>query len=469
MSVDRFSLVGQVVDGQFRVESVLGEGGFSVVYRGHHLALDAPIAIKCLKVPAGLPSTVVETFVRRFREESRLLYRLSQGNLSIVRSVASGTLVAERTGALVPYMVLEWLDGVSLEADLEARQASGTPGRTLAEVLELLKPVAEALAYAHEQGIVHRDLNPGNVFLARGSDGVVRTKVLDFGLAKVVGETMANRRSQTFVGVRVFSPTHAAPEQFDPSLGDVGMATDVYSFAVLVSETILGRSTIEGSSIAELRQKVFDASLKRSPGALGANVSTQVEEVFVRAMALHPRDRHSDVAAFWKALLRAAGRSSTLETFRMPSERPPPSSRTGTVRLATPTPPPVGETRDATERMPARNDVTAPMPASAARSATAPMASVRSEAKRSSRPAPSRGADPDPEEPKVELEPGIPTVHDASAALDPSTTKPTVLVRRRSDGAATAAEPSKLAPWTIAAVVLGAIALLVLLVLAVQR
>ena len=113
-AADPFGLVGQVLDGQFRVDQLVGEGGFSAVYRGHHQGLNEPIAIKCLKLPAALGTSLVDTFVQRFRDESRILYRLSQGNLHVVRSIAAGTTQAPATGALVPYMVLEWLEGRSL-------------------------------------------------------------------------------------------------------------------------------------------------------------------------------------------------------------------------------------------------------------------------------------------------------------------------------------------------------------------
>src|SRR5271170_4951611 len=111
---DFFGFVGELIEPQYRVDSVIGEGGFSVVYRGHHLGLDEPVAIKCLKMPAGLTNSMVEAVVERFQAESKIMYRLSQGNLNIVRSVSSGTVHSKVTGALVPYMVLEWLEGVSL-------------------------------------------------------------------------------------------------------------------------------------------------------------------------------------------------------------------------------------------------------------------------------------------------------------------------------------------------------------------
>ena len=91
---DPFGLNGTVIDGQFRVDQWSGEGGFSVVYRGFHLGLQEPIAIKCLKMPqiiAAQSKEVVDQFTHRFRDESRIAYRLSQGNLHIVRSITSGS------------------------------------------------------------------------------------------------------------------------------------------------------------------------------------------------------------------------------------------------------------------------------------------------------------------------------------------------------------------------------------------
>src|SRR5579883_2111412 len=237
-SGDAFGLLGQVIDGQYRVDRVVGEGGMSIVYRGLHLGLDEPVALKCLKLHPSLDPASLETFVRRFRDEGRLLYRLSQGNLDIVRSIASGINVAASTGALVPYTVLEWLDGRSLGADLRDRRAKHMQGRSLEEVMALFEPGAQALAYAHEQGVVHRDVKPGNLFFARSRAGGVRMKVLDFGLAKIMDETVGITMAATLGNWMMCSPRYAAPEQFDPRLGAVGAWTDVYSLVVVMLETL---------------------------------------------------------------------------------------------------------------------------------------------------------------------------------------------------------------------------------------
>src|ERR1700722_5273240 len=142
---DPFALAGQRVDGLYHIDRAVGEGGSSVVYRGMHLGRGEPIAIKCLKLTTTLDTPSIETFTRRFRDEGRLLYRLGQGNLDIVRCIISGTTVAPASGALVPYMVLEWLDGLSLAADLKIRRDQQLRGRSLEEMVALFEPGVLAL------------------------------------------------------------------------------------------------------------------------------------------------------------------------------------------------------------------------------------------------------------------------------------------------------------------------------------
>ena len=325
---DPFGLVGQVLDGQFRVDRVVGEGGFSVVYRGHHTGLDEPIAIKCLKLPPALGSALVESFMRRFRDESRLHYRLSQGHLSIARSIASGTTMAPVTGALVPYMVLEWLEGRSLAEDFASRRAQGKTGRSLKEVVKLLDPAFDALAYAHAQGVVHRDLNPGNLFLAQTRSGV-KMKVLDFGVAKVVSDHALEMgpRAPTIGQIRIFSPAYGAPEQFDDKLGKVGPWSDVYSLTLIMLESLRDQTVNEGQHLGEFAMRTLDEN-RPTPRALGLAVGEEVEAVMARAVSLSPDARPEDAGAFWGMLKNAlrkdedSGRGPSVSASAPP---PPPA------------------------------------------------------------------------------------------------------------------------------------------------
>jgi serine/threonine protein kinase len=303
---DPFGLVGQVLDGQFRVDAHIGEGGFSVVYRGTHVGLSEPIAIKCLKLPAALGSALVDSFVRRFRDESRLQYKLSQGNLHIVRSLGSGTTLAPATSALVPYTVLEWLEGKSLAQEFNDRREAGLQGRPLREVVALLDSAIDALAYAHAQGVVHRDLNPGNLFLARTSAGI-KLKILDFGVAKVLADAAIaiGPTARTVGNVRMFAPAYGAPEQFDDRLGAIGPWTDVYSIALVVLEALGDRTVMEGEHLGEFAMKALDAEHRPSPRALGIAVGDATEKVCSGALALDPSRRPRDAGEFWGMLKNA--------------------------------------------------------------------------------------------------------------------------------------------------------------------
>jgi serine/threonine-protein kinase len=338
-ATDPFGLVGQVLDGQFRVDRFVGEGGFSLVYRGTHLGLSEPIAIKCLKLPAALGSALVESFVHRFRDESRLHYKLSQGNLHIVRSIASGTMIAPTTSALVPYTVLEWLDGRSLADEFVDRRTRGLRGRPLADVVKLLDSAVDAVAYAHAQGVVHRDLNPGNLFLAKTPAGV-RLKVLDFGVAKIMTDSAIamGPTARTVGNVRMFAPAYGAPEQFDESAGAIGPWTDVYALALVALEAFTDRTVMLGEHLGEFALKALDPENRPTPRALGLAVGDQVEEVFTRALALSPARRPQDAGEFWgmlKHALTVDGTSGQVpHAVRAPSEPPPPA----TLRMDTPVP-----------------------------------------------------------------------------------------------------------------------------------
>ncbi len=337
-STDPFGLIGQVLDGQFRIDKFVGEGGFSVVYRGHHVGLDEPIAIKCLKLPIALGSALVDSFVKRFRDESRLHYRLSQGSLFIVRTLASGTTMAPATGALVPYMVLEWLEGRSLGADLEVRRAYGDKGRTLEEAIAILDSAVDGIAYAHAQGVVHRDVNPGNLFMTGTSQGP-KLKVLDFGVAKVISDhaLALGPRAQTIGKIRIFTPQYAAPEQFDDKYGPIGTWTDVYSLALIVLEILRDQPAIEGEHLGDFASRALDPLSRPTPRTLGVAVADETEAIFVSAAALKPKDRPQDAGEFWGSLKAAmqrdqkAGNRAYTEAPNSASSVDPASSNNNTM------------------------------------------------------------------------------------------------------------------------------------------
>ncbi|HEY5147044.1 MAG TPA: serine/threonine-protein kinase [Polyangiaceae bacterium] len=404
---DPFGLVGQVLDGQFHVDRHIGEGGFSVVYRGTHVGLNEPIAIKCLKLPTALGSALVESFIRRFRDESRLHYKLSQGNLHIVRSMASGTTIAPATSALVPYTVLEWLEGHSLADEFNRRRDAGLHGRSLREVVTLLDSAVDALAYAHAQGVIHRDLNPGNFFLAKTASGV-KVKILDFGVAKVMADSALamGPTAQTVGNMRMFAPAYGSPEQFDERLGAIGPWSDVYSIALVMLEALTDRTVMEGEHLGEFATKALDETRRPTPRSLGVPVGDAIQKLFAQALAVDPSRRPRDAGEFWGMLKNAAqvdARSGRLpHTELIPEDDGPSTLRVnprmlaGTVRMdrprssasdllaATPLPPQAGSRPSppppapltSTLYMPSRPSQTPAVAPAAPAAAVAPVTSV---------------------------------------------------------------------------------------------
>ncbi|WP_433936090.1 adenylate/guanylate cyclase domain-containing protein [Sorangium cellulosum] len=315
---DPFGWVGSIIDGQFAVEALAGEGAFGVVYRARHLGFDAPVAVKCLKIPTGLSPDQQDGFLAKFREEARLLHQLSRRTMGIVQALDIGAAAAPR-GPWTPYIVMEWLEGETLEQDLKRRRAENVPPRSLGEAIKLLAPVASALAVAHDGNVSHRDVKPANLFLLGD-----RMKVLDFGLAKVFSETpkFAEALVQTGRTFRAFTPQYGAPEQFSPRFGATGPWTDVYAMALILIEVASGQPALCGADVIQLFVASSDEAIRPSLRGRGVNASVDVEAVLGRALAIHPSQRFHNLGEMWSAL-EAAQRASVVvvarDTLRAPA------------------------------------------------------------------------------------------------------------------------------------------------------
>jgi serine/threonine protein kinase len=308
---DSFQLVGTAIEDRYRVDAVIGEGGFGVVYRGYHLRLEHPIAIKCLKIPGHFTSEARELFLSRFREEGRILIKLADAS-GVPRIYDYG--IAEARGQKVPFLVLEWLDGQTLEDSMRARRSSGLGGLSPTEALFLFLPAVDAIAVAHEHHIAHRDIKPPNMFLVRGSKGPTM-KVLDFGIAKAMqeGEALAQAKTQTATSFRAFTPNYAAPEQFAPKrYGASGPWTDVHALGLLLFEMLTAVQANKGEDLVECLEFATSES-RPSAKAAGAAISDALEAVLARAIARNPEQRFSDAGAF-AAALRALPEASALPT-----------------------------------------------------------------------------------------------------------------------------------------------------------
>jgi serine/threonine protein kinase len=249
----------------------------------------------------GARDRLLECFVR----EGALMMDLSERCSAICQARDVGSAITA-SGDWVPYTVLEWLEGESLET----RLSRGREPRSASEAYGLLDPVARALALAHERGVVHLDVKPGNVYLLTDADAEgSRCKLLDFGIAKVV-DSVGGWPSVDGVGTRSFTPAYGAPEQFSTAYGPTGPWTDVFALALVFAELVAGREPLRGRTVDALASQSCDARRRPTPRTLGALVGDGLERVLSRALAIHPSERYRDVGDFWFALGHAVKRRS---------------------------------------------------------------------------------------------------------------------------------------------------------------
>ena len=337
MDFDPHALVGSNVADRYRLEAVVGEGGFSVVYRATHLAWGRTMALKVLRALPGLDPAHRDELLAAFHREAILLAELSERSSAIVQARDVGTLRLP-SGVDAPFIALEWLEGRTLEDVLLAETRAGAEPRNMEDTRELLAPIAEALSLAHEMGIVHRDVKPSNVFVVgapvsggpRGTRTRGVVKLLDFGIAKVLEGPESAGRSVT--ALQSFTPRYGAPEQFDTRLGRTSPRTDVFAFASLFVEVLLGRPIVSSDRLGDLARVALDEARRPTPASFGLLVSDEVDAVFARAMAVDPEARYATLGAFWTGLdlaLREAPVSGLTYGSSRPASGIAPSSSAG--------------------------------------------------------------------------------------------------------------------------------------------
>jgi eukaryotic-like serine/threonine-protein kinase len=319
--VDTLQLIGRTIADKYVVEAVVGEGGFATVYRAMHTIWKRPVALKVFKSMGDFSEKDRSKLLEEFIQEGALLADLSARSAAIVQARDIGTLETAG-GGHVPYMVLEWLDGSTLEAVIEDEKARNEPLRSLHEAVRLIDPAAEALALAHRKGVAHRDVKPGNIFVLGDPRGDCTVKILDFGIAKVVNDAqkMAGTFAKTSGQVTSFTPAYGAPEQFSRTHGATGPWTDVFALSLILTEMITGREAIEGDDFLQLAVAAANAGRRPTPRTYGVAVPDEVEAVFLKAVAIKPTDRWQSAGEFWNAL-RQALRMDPMRGMTDPSPR----------------------------------------------------------------------------------------------------------------------------------------------------
>jgi len=275
-------LIGRVVNATWRLEQFVARGTMGTVYRGSNVKIGTPIAVKVLN-----PEFLNDPLIReRFRREA-MVSSLTDSPY-VVRVY---DLCTEADGWV--FLIMEWLSGMSLGEYLLHR-GQLRPG----EVVALLTQVAEGLGAAHQAGIVHRDIKPGNLYLVRtGASGVPLPKIVDFGLSKVLAAGGQLTAAATMLGTPHYMPV----EQFNSS-ADADLRADIYALGVIGYEALAGRRPFHDGTPVQILNEINT----RTPEPLPATVPAALAQVVLRAMSRQRDDRWASTMAFATALQGAA-------------------------------------------------------------------------------------------------------------------------------------------------------------------
>jgi len=294
--------------GQYQLEEKIGEGGMGAVYRGRHVLIRRPTAIKVLS-----DQNSSRTAIARFEREVNLTCRLNHPNTVSVFDYG-------RTPAGLFFYAMEYVDGVTFES-LVQRHGPQPSGRAV----HLLRQVCGSLVEAHELGLVHRDIKPANLMLCRraGIDDFV--KVLDFGLARAVDRSQEAKL--TIVGTVTGTPLFMSPEALQTP-DQVDARTDLYSLGVVAYYLLTGTTPIEGSSVVEICLKQVSAEFDSPSKRLGRPVPEDLEGIVMRCLAKKPEERYASAREVMQALSRCTcaaewGDEQARQWWGDPENQPP--------------------------------------------------------------------------------------------------------------------------------------------------
>jgi serine/threonine protein kinase len=267
--------------GQYRIEQPIGSGGMAYVYLGYHEALDRPVAVKVLPANFAMDSG----FVNRFRNEARTIARLRHPQILEVYDFG------EQDG--LTYIVMEYISGGTLDTRLR-------PRLPYEFVTNIVNQMAAGLDYAHQRGVLHRDIKPRNILMT-AEDSVV---IADFGIAKITESTHGITQTGTILG----TPEYMAPEQALSKPLDA--RCDVYSLGVIIYQMMVGRVPFqEDSALSTIMAHVHDPL--PAPRSINSSIPESVEAVLTKSLAKLPDDRYSSAGELARALQAAVSELRT--------------------------------------------------------------------------------------------------------------------------------------------------------------
>ncbi len=276
------ALLGSVVDGRYEVLAVIGEGGMGTVYEVRHKSLGKRFALKALRRDLALDSEIAARFI----QEAQTAAAVSHPGL--VEITDFGRLESGQV-----YFVMELLEGQSLAALL--RTGGPLPA---ARGLNIVRQLVHALKAAHDAAIVHRDLKPDNIHVGRGDDATDLIKIVDFGLAKVIGSSKLTRAGMVFGTPHYMSPEQAAGEPVDHR-------ADIYALGIVMYEMFTGKVPFEADSyMGVLTKHMYMAPAPPSELSPELKSTGALEDVILRCLQKRPAARYDDLSALLQDLDR---------------------------------------------------------------------------------------------------------------------------------------------------------------------
>ncbi|MEY2936901.1 MAG: hypothetical protein RL033_7650 [Pseudomonadota bacterium] len=295
------ALIGQTLGGRYLVTSLIGTGGMGAVYRAEHVQLQKPVALKVLNAEMAQHREAALRFEREAMVSARIMHP------HVVSANDSGRLP---DGSL--YLVLEFVQGRSLRQLLEEEGRLPIP-----RAVAIAGQIAEALAAAHAAEIVHRDLKPGNVMLLARESNAEFVKVLDFGLARVVGQPSGGE-ALTRTGAVFGTPEYMAPEQARGEVVD--HRADLYALGVILYELLAGQPPFQAPELVAVLIK----HLQEAPPPLPPDIPQPLARYVMSLLEKLPAQRPSDALSVVKSLRRLVPATySVAPPATAPTTRPP--------------------------------------------------------------------------------------------------------------------------------------------------
>ena len=284
--------IGSVIDGRYRIEGRIGEGGMGVVYRASHVVLKKQLAIKVMRGEQAQDGEIVQRFVQEAQASSAIGHPNIIG-ISDFGKAPDGSV----------YFAMEYLEGQTLGKAME----KGPLAR--ARAIGIFVQIADALEAAHQRGIIHRDLKPDNIFLIRSEGRDDFVKVLDFGIAKVKNAAAKITRTGMVFG----TPHYMSPEQAAGQAVD--HRSDIYSLGVIMYQVFTGQLPFDAESyMGVITKHMYDPPVP--PSSLMPELRGAIEDIIMMALAKTPEERYGSMLELREDLSRALAGDTTKASER---------------------------------------------------------------------------------------------------------------------------------------------------------